>query len=56
MLLTGSISYDFAGQVQISLWSQNAHSLVEIGCVFQFIFVVEIMNPQFFKKYIKSQK
>lgn len=31
MLLTGAISYDFAGQVQISLWSQNAHSLVEIG-------------------------
>ncbi|XP_018019363.1 microsomal triacylglycerol transfer protein isoform X2 [Hyalella azteca] len=31
MLLTGSISYDFAGQVQISLWNQNAHSLVEIG-------------------------
>ncbi|XP_042223362.1 microsomal triglyceride transfer protein large subunit-like isoform X3 [Homarus americanus] len=29
--LNGAISYDFAGQVQVSLWNRNAHSLVEVG-------------------------
>lgn len=31
LLLNGAISYDFSGQVQISLWNRNAHSLVEVG-------------------------
>ncbi|XP_071534399.1 microsomal triglyceride transfer protein large subunit isoform X1 [Panulirus ornatus] len=31
LMLNGAISYDFAGQIQISLWNRNAHSLVEVG-------------------------
>lgn len=31
LLLNGAISYDFAGEIQISLWNRNAHSLVEVG-------------------------
>lgn len=31
LLLNGAISYDFSGQVQVSLWNRNAHSLVEVG-------------------------
>ncbi|XP_068229870.1 microsomal triglyceride transfer protein large subunit isoform X2 [Palaemon carinicauda] len=31
LLLNGAISYDFSGQVQISLWNRNARSLVEVG-------------------------
>ncbi|KAK3869563.1 hypothetical protein Pcinc_025147 [Petrolisthes cinctipes] len=31
LLLNGAISYDFAGQIQVSLWNRNAHSLVEVG-------------------------
>ncbi|KAK7021851.1 hypothetical protein SK128_009107 [Halocaridina rubra] len=31
LLLNGAISYDFAGQIEISLWNRNAHSLVDIG-------------------------
>jgi len=32
LLLTGAVSYDLAGQIQISvMWSKEAHSLVEIG-------------------------
>ena len=31
MILTGVISYDFAGQAEVSLWNRNAHSLVEVA-------------------------
>ncbi|KAG0704324.1 Microsomal triglyceride transfer protein large subunit [Chionoecetes opilio] len=31
LLLNGALSYDLAGQIQISLWNRNAHSLVEVG-------------------------
>lgn len=31
LLLNGALSYDMAGQIQISLWNRDAHSLVEIG-------------------------
>nr|XP_045590522.1 microsomal triacylglycerol transfer protein-like [Procambarus clarkii] len=31
LILNGAISYDFSGQIQVSLWNRNAHSLVEIG-------------------------
>ncbi|KAB7498301.1 Microsomal triglyceride transfer protein large subunit [Armadillidium nasatum] len=31
LILTGSVSYDFAGKVEVSLWYQNANSWVEIG-------------------------
>ncbi|XP_032666474.1 microsomal triglyceride transfer protein isoform X2 [Odontomachus brunneus] len=27
----GAVSFDLAGQIQLSLWSRNAHSLVEMG-------------------------
>lgn len=31
LLLNGALSYDLAGQIQVSLWNRNAHSLVEVG-------------------------
>jgi microsomal triglyceride transfer protein large subunit len=27
--LTGVVSFDLSGQIQLSLWNRNAHSLVE---------------------------
>jgi len=29
LLLHGAVSFDLSGQIQISLWNRNAHSLVE---------------------------
>ncbi|CAL4123222.1 unnamed protein product [Meganyctiphanes norvegica] len=31
LILTGVISFDFAGQAEVSLWNQNSHSVVELG-------------------------
>lgn len=31
LILTGVISFDFAGQATVSLWNQDAHSKVELG-------------------------
>jgi len=40
--LIGVVSFDLAGQIQLSLWNRNAHSLVEKKYVYSIRVVVKL--------------